>query len=589
VVFIVAVAVYASTLGHGLVWDDRFLLELAERSTRAGGIPALLGAEFRLYPEQAAAYYRPVVMLSLWFDRILSETFPFSFHLTNVLLHGLVSALTAHAGRLLTGSSLAGLLAGLLFAIHPAHAESVSFVSGRTDLWAAVFGMLSLLAWLRDRSGGAPSRLLSWPVWGGLAFLLACLSKEVAVALPAVVLAWDAVVPAGGMEAPRRGWWVRNRGWAASWGLSLAVLVALRWGVAGLPLAPGGGSYAESHVGEALRDWTLIPSMWLEYLRLLVVPWPLKIIYTPDQLGLTVWTAAGALGFAGIAWSTSGTASRGVGLLGLLWVFAFLLPVSGVVPLQGAIVAERFLYVPSVGFCLMAGAAASRLPDLARFPRPALAAAAVGVAGLLSAGAVSASLHWKDEVTLFTRVVRTTPGAWMGHDNLGSALAGLGRLDEAMTHYREAIRIKPDYPTAHYNLALLLERSGMEYEAIAQYREAIRKKPGFSEAHNNLGVLLERSGMADEAIAQYLEALRSRPDDAWAHKNLGNALTRRGRMGEAASHYREALRTRPDDAQAHYNLGIALKTMGQSGDAEAHLAEARRLSGPDGRARISPR
>ena len=557
-----AVALYLPTLFYGLVWDDNLLLRVMEDRLRAGGPASLLFSDFRLYPWESTGYYRPVVMLSLWLDRLLSGVLPFSFHLTNVLLHGLVSALVAAAGRRLTGSATAALLGGLLFAVHPAHVESVAFVSGRTDLWAAAFGMASLLCWLRSREG-APSRLLPWPAWGGAAFLLACLSKEVAVLLPAVVLAWDAVVPAGGGDAPLPGWWRRNRGWAAAWGLSLAVLAALRWGAAGLPPVPGvGASFAGSHVEEALGDWTLIPSMWVQYLRLLALPWPLKIIYTPEQLNVTAFQVAGLLAFAGLAAAASGTASRRVGLLALLWVGAFLLPVSGVVPLHGAIVAERFLYLPSAGFCLAAGGAAVLLGD--RFRSARLATVAAGAAAALcAAGVLYASRPWRDDVALFTRVVQTTPRAWRGHDNLGNALTAQGRLEEAMAHYLEAIRIKPDYAEAHFNLAVLLDQAGMSDAAIARYREAIRIAPGFPEAHNNLGVLLERAGMADEAIAHYREALRNRPGDAWAHKNMGNALTRRGRLEEAVFHYREALRSLPDDAEVRNNLEIALKATGR--------------------------
>jgi tetratricopeptide (TPR) repeat protein len=568
-----AIVLYLPTLFHDLVWDDNLLLGVMEGRVRAGGLAGLLLSDFRLYPWEATGYYRPVVMLSLWFDRLLSGIVPFSFHLTNVLLHGLVSALVAVAGRRLTGSATAALLGGLLYAVHPTHVESVAFVSGRTDLWAAAFGMASLLCWLRSRAG-APSRLLPWAAWGGLTFLLACLSKEVAVLLPAVVLAWDAVVPTGEDTPSLPGWWRRNRGWAAAWGLSLAALVALRWGAAGLPPVPGAGSsFADSHMGEALRDWTLIPSMWVQYLRLLALPWPLKIIYTPEHLKVTVFSVAGLLMFAGTATATSGVGSRRVGLFGLLWVGAFLLPVSGVVPLHGAIVAERFLYLPSVGFCMMAGSAAVLLGDRLRSARLATVAAGIAAA-LCAAGVLSASRPWRDEVTLFTRVVQTAPGAWMAYLNLGKAKADRGRTSEAIALYETAIRIKPDYAEAYFSLGILHVREKRYKEALFSLSRAVVLKPGFSEAHNNLGSAYHDLGQYGKAIDSFRKAVEADPKLGQAWANMGRAYFRLGRYEEASAAFREAVRVWPGDTPAHVDMGFALLRLGKWDEAIASFRNA---------------
>ena len=147
----------------------------------------------------------------------------------------------------------------------------------------------------------------------------------------------------------------------------------------------------------------------------------------------------------------------------------------------------------------------------------------------------------------------------MAHRNLGTALSGQGKLDEADAQYREALRLKPDSPEVHYNLGNALTRQGKLAQAEAEYRETIRLKPDDAEAYNELGALLcDQKHDYEGAIAAFQEALRLQPDSPLAHYNLGTALAEQGKLGEAEAAHREAIRLQPDWAEAHSNLGNAL-------------------------------
>jgi serine/threonine protein kinase/Flp pilus assembly protein TadD len=165
----------------------------------------------------------------------------------------------------------------------------------------------------------------------------------------------------------------------------------------------------------------------------------------------------------------------------------------------------------------------------------------------------------------------TSPG---GHLNLGIALLGKGRLDEAIAECREAVRIKKDYAEAHDRLGVAQAHKGQLDEAVAEFREAIRIKKDFAGAHNNLGTALREKGQLDQAITAYQMALRLNNESPLVHSNLGVALCQKGQLDEAITEYRKALRINKDFADAHNNLGAALYQKGQLDEAIAEYHEA---------------
>ena len=139
-----AALVYVNTLANELVWDDIGLREFIAITVHKGGLPALLRAEFFL--ERPLGYYRPLVLLSLWLDGQFSPVFPIAYHATNVVLHSINTGLAFAVLTRWLPSPTAATLGAILFAVHPVHTESVAFVSGRTDLLACAFVLISCLA-----------------------------------------------------------------------------------------------------------------------------------------------------------------------------------------------------------------------------------------------------------------------------------------------------------------------------------------------------------------------------------------------------------------------------------------------------------
>ena len=151
------------------------------------------------------------------------------------------------------------------------------------------------------------------------------------------------------------------------------------------------------------------------------------------------------------------------------------------------------------------------------------------------------------------------PDFVLAHNNLGSTLKQLGKLDEALASYRQAIALKPDYDEAYYNLGNTLRELGRLDEALASYRQAIALKPDLVPAHYNLGNTLKQLGKLDEALASYRQAIALKPDYAEAYNNLGITLQELGRLDEAEASYTKAIVLKPDYAEAHRHITLMRK------------------------------
>ena len=226
-------------------------------------------------------------------------------------------------------------------------------------------------------------------------------------------------------------------------------------------------------------------------------------------------------------------------LVGWLWYLGMLAPVIGLVQFGTHGEADRFTYLPQIGLTIalvwIAGDACRAQP---RF-RPIWAAAATGGLLILVVSAWRQTGYWHDSEALWTHTLACGPQYATAHSNLGLALAGGGRIDEAIAHFQKALEIEPDNAETHNNLGVIFARRGRIDEAIAHCQKALEIKPDNADAQNNLGIALAGCGRANKAIAHYQKALEIEPDSAEAHNNLAAVLVGRGRIDGAIEHYRK--------------------------------------------------
>ncbi len=532
---VLSVVPFRAALDFGLVWDDTLLLTQVARVAGSHGAAALFTSDFRLYADRSTGYYRPLVSSSLWLqsrhawraaDENAVKHAARSLHAFNLLAHAGCSVLLLLVLSRLVGRGWAAWLGAALFAVHPSHVEPVVFVSARTDLLATFNVLGSLLCWLKGRRAEGHTRV-SWFFAGAMLAVLAVLSKEVALLLPAVLVTWSLL-----LRDRNHGWWSHNRDWLAIWILAVSIALLLRWQVANVGF---GLEVTRQHTGGV--EWFLrlgMPALLL-YLKLWFLPWPLNSYYTADQVHVTWLSVAAAV----VTVLLSGLVHRrGRGreaLAALAFTFFFLVPVLHLAPLQGAAAAERFLYLPSAGLAMLVAAAAVSVENVraSRLGARAVLLAAIGASALLCARGTQ---PWASDATLFARMVETSPGAPVAHYGLAGVLRDAGRYQEAAREYREAIRLQPDYVDAYIELGV----ANATLRDFAAAREALETArgldPGQASIYANLGALAVNQGQLEQALPFFRRAAELEPDSPQMRYNLGLVL---GRLGDDEGARRE--------------------------------------------------
>jgi Flp pilus assembly protein TadD len=218
-----------------------------------------------------------------------------------------------------------------------------------------------------------------------------------------------------------------------------------------------------------------------------------------------------------------------------------LLPVIGLVQVGWQALADRYTYLPLIGVFIMLTWAAAGLARRSPAWRLGLALSAVLILGACFAETRSQLKHWQDSMALFSRALEVDPGNWLAHNNLGTALAEEGQLDQAADHFRTALRINPAYDDARSNLGRFLAVREKWKEAEAMLRELVQRNPLHALAHRNLGHVLLAEGKVEDGLAQYALARQLRPDDPATPEDVAATLPRPEQTAALGSHLREAL------------------------------------------------
>lgn len=492
-VALLGAALYVTTLGNGFVMDDGYNVVRNVEIRSLTHIPDLLtrpigAASADSYERSIGqSFWRPLTMVTYAVDHAVWGLRPLGFHLTNVLLYGLLCGLVTLALRLRLGSSVAATVGGTWYAVHPVHAEAVNLVTYRTELLAgvAVAGALALHA-----ADGGRRRLGALVGIAGL-YAVGLLSKESAATLPVWLLASELLLrsregDAGAGDraapAPQGGGWraLGRRPWWALHG-TLAV-TAIAWLAARAALVtPGDVRFFGDLEGPLL--FMSVMKIYGLYVRMLLFPWPQTPFYDwtivgpaasladPEALaGLAALVVTGAAVWVLRRRAPAVALGLGCWLVGLL-------PFAQLVPLPvGA--AERFLLIPTIGVALAGGAVAATLwarrPALRRSLAIGGAVLGVGYAGLV----LARNPDWHDDLRLQEATVAAFPESFNAWHVLGELHLAAGRPEEAARALGAAEALLPGFPPNTALLARALLDAGRPAEAIAALDAAIARIGG---------------------------------------------------------------------------------------------------------------
>jgi Flp pilus assembly protein TadD len=322
--------------------------------------------------------------------------------------------------------------------------------------------------------------------------------------------------------------------------------------------------------------WMTVPYVFVKYLQHLVAPFYLSLIYGTSF----VTSAADARFLAPVAIIA--------GLLILLWTYRKQLPgqvwialaliIAPLLPVLNLkvfhyeyIIQDRYLYLPSIGFCYLL---AILIMQFSRVRKQLATALAVIIIVAFGAGTFAQNRVWHDAAALWWRAVHYSPNSWSTHYNLGLAYLDQKQYQAALNELVEARRLNPREPTVLNNLALAQAGAGDNLAAIVLLREALKIDPTLVEAHNNLGAFLFERQQYNDARLELLEVLKRDPQSVSARFNLGRTLAAMDEHPAAIREFGTVLTQKPDDAEAHYELGLSLAAAGRKDDAIREIQRA---------------
>ncbi|HEY2164404.1 MAG TPA: glycosyltransferase family 39 protein [Gemmatimonadaceae bacterium] len=458
-------------------------LSILVGSTRLHGFGALRDIVTLPYwpPPAAPDLYRPVASILLAAQYALGGGAPFVFRLVSYALYALASVGVYRLALRLMPASIA-LFAAVLFAAHPVHVEAVALAVTQNELIVGALATFMTVLYLDRRR--SESGLLSGRDWAmlGAGYAIAGFSKEQGLLIPAfLILAEMFLAPSRALGERVRQIW---RGFAALIAIA-AVMIAVRTLVLSGVVGP-------TMIAEALRGQTiggrLLTMLQIvpQWARLFVWPAHLRAEYSPREfVASTSFGGDEALGLAIVVlvlMSIWLARKRAPALsFGLAWCCVALFPVSNVVIPTGILLAERTLFLPSVGFVLALGGAlalvVSQRPVVAPRVRTlaALAASVVALAGF--ARSAKRQRVWQDPVTLTVASVQDAPLSWRVQQVYGDMLFSQGRAAEAIAAFRRAIELAPESWRPRNSLAQRLRMIGDDSDAVTLLRASLAEDP----------------------------------------------------------------------------------------------------------------
>jgi tetratricopeptide (TPR) repeat protein len=577
-VFAVAVLLYANTIGHDFVWDDRDLIveNPAVRVLDANTVEKIFTEDFWRASRLGGGYYRPLVTLSYHVQYKLFDGDPAGFHVANVLWNALTCALVFAFVFLLFGNVPFGLATGLLFAVHPIHTENVAWIAGRTDVLSTLWAMASLVFYVLARK-----RNIWWLAPASATFALSLLAKESSAFLPLLILLLE-LGPFDRFFARKKRVWLAPVLYAA---VLVAYLLQRRDVIGQF------GSTYDAYAPGLLGTVALPLSILAGYAFKLVFPFKLSGEYdapVPESLA-DPHAAAGLLVLAAIVLGAIKFRRRPDVVLGAGVFLLGLGPVSNIIPI-GEISAERFLYFPSLGFALVLGGLFSSAL-IAKYPgwraaagdgyvswpgmKPSvagkLAAVFVLVLVAFAARTVTRNNDWKSEEILFAKTAAAAPQSARAFLNVGNVARRQGRLSDAAEAYTRALQISPDYPDALSNLAWVYASEGRIDDALPLVKRALEKAPNDVSLLNNLGSIYFQKKRFEDAALYFERSIQHDPDQAIANYNLGLIRMQQGDRDAARKHFSRAAGKGPRFVRAYYYLAVIESERGNA-------AEAKRLA-----------
>ncbi|MBI3812891.1 MAG: tetratricopeptide repeat protein [Nitrospinae bacterium] len=424
------------------------------------------------------------------------------------------------------------LVSSLIFVTHPVLTEAVNAISFREDLLCFLFYISALILYIYSRQDARckmqdarqnmiqetrDKRYLAsyfLPLASCLFYLLALLSKEMAVTLPLIVYGYERLLK----EKGKRFYSVLLSPLLIGYAVVTLIYLYIRFLFSHIKLAIWPVNLSADYSIEPIKTIFSISFILPSLICILFLITALKLKKPVPECS---------------SWGMEKYIS-----LGIFFFFITLIPVYNIIPIAIPL-AERYQYLPIAGFAIALGMVIHKAAH--SDASPYLRGGWVGlslliiITALYSTGTIKRNYIWKDGYSLWTDTIKKSPNGYLPNNNIGVEYFKNNLFDKAEKHFNQAIKLKPEFVEAYYNLGLVLAIQGRIEEAIVRFNEAIKLKPDYSEAHQNLGVALESQGKLEKAFEHYNEAVKFKPNNVEALNNLALLIIRQEKFGAAGA------------------------------------------------------
>ncbi len=558
---------YANSLPNGFVWDDNMFIRDNYFIRDFSNITKVFGVDFweTSVKAQKSSFYRPLITASLIVDYAVWKFNPFGYHLTNLLFFTMCCIMVWLASGFFL-SRRAALTAGILFAVHVIHTESVTFILGRTDVLAGCFMFAAMFFFLRSDSG-FEKPLKSVPFWVSVVLFCASLfCKEASVMALPIFCAGSAC----------------RRGQSRPFGVKrLAVmmipyaLVILLYLIVRRAVYAGPIKYEHLPPGGTMLNTMLtMPKIVLLYIYKLFFPVALSIDYQPavvtsffSPMFIIPVLVVSALGLASLIRSVSSTPAYG----GFCF-FTALFPVMNFIPI-GLFMADRFVFIPSFGFVLLAGwvfeRVATRINPSFGLKIPLTAILAVILC--LTVLTVRRNADWRDELRLWVKTARTTPASFRAHGSLGQIFLNKGMISAALSETNKALLFRPNDSRVLGNMGIIYMKMNNYNKAVEFFEKSLKYDSTDFRTHANLYSIYATMGQQQKALNAITRALECNPGHLELWKIKVQYLVKIERYDEALKAYVGALEKVQPDAELLFGLADLYKNIYNNYDMAAKV------------------
>ena len=539
-ILLISFLVYLPALRGGFVWDDD---DYVRNNALAHSIN-LKQIFFGGHQSFVVGNYHPVTVLMLAIEYHFFGVVEKGYHVINLLLHLLNVLLVFRVVLLLSENSRVALIAALLFGIHPIHVESVAWVSELKDLLYTFFFLASYffyLKHLRDKKN-------TFYTWSLLLFLLSLLSKAMAASLPVLLILTDYF----------KGTKINVKSLLAKVPFFLLAIIL------GLVAIKAQKTAGATEIADFSFPQRIVFACYgfMMYLVKLALPLNLSAYYPyPIVSGsslpveyyfyVIVFLALAAFVYYSLRFSKKI-------LLGIGFFTITVFLVLQLLPVGGAVMADRYGYIPSIGiFYLLAEGIMwlwNKKNAATSWKMPATIG--LGIASIFYCTQTYARCGtWKDGLTLWNDVISRYQTIAPAYINRGIILASLKRNDEALSDYNKAIELGPKFPKGYSNRGVLYKDMKRYDDALKDYNKAIELQQDYPIPYNNRGVLFKIENKFDEALNDYNKAIQLNPEYTDAFYNRAVVYKIQKRYDESLNDYNHAIKLRPNNASIYNSRG----------------------------------